>query len=139
MKRALVLSPTGRPLPLSRDTLLDAAEDRWNGHVREPQPNPDLKVAATLQVDPPGETGFTIDLAEGYSSLSCDGTPDQNITVAAWVRSLMPEDLDRVIVADQAWTMHAELPHGVTAEEIKANIVDHSVPGWNENDPDLQS
>ena len=70
-------------------------------------------------------------------SINLDGPQEQNLATAAWLRSLMPVETPRVIAFDGAWTMHVELTHGCTAESLRGNCVDHSVPGWDARDPDL--
>jgi hypothetical protein len=51
---------------------------------------------------------------------------------------LIPDDFPRVIVADGDFSCHVELVPGITEEQFRASVVDHSVPGWNDGDPDLQ-
>ena len=139
MKRAIVISPTGEPLPLEANALAAAAARRWPDQIvvkgeRDFLPG----IALTIDVRPVGAPGFNIDLLTDSTSVHMDGTPDQNIELAAWLRSLMPADAPRIIVCDQAWSMHAELPSGVTANKIRTTIVDHSTPGWDANDPALR-
>ena len=138
MKRAMIISPTGTPLPLTADTLVEAAQQHWPGRVNVLGPGERVKAALTIDVNPVGEPGFLIDLSSTGASIRLDGTPEQNVETAAWLRSLMPADAPRIIVCDQAWSMHAELPSGVTADKIRTTIVDHSTPGWDANDPALR-
>lgn len=88
-------------------------------------------------VQRPGEAPFSITRSRDGLSVSADGTPTQNAEVAAWVRGLLPGNFPRVIAFDMGWTGHADLPAGVTADEVLLGWVDHSVPGWNAGDPDL--
>lgn len=46
-------------------------------------------------------------------------------------------DFPRLIADDMGWGWHVDLVHGITAEQFVTSIVDHDVPGWNDNDPDL--
>ncbi|HEY0216755.1 MAG TPA: hypothetical protein VGC57_10225, partial [Cellulomonas sp.] len=78
-----------------------------------------------------------IDYWRDRTAITTDGTIPQRAEVAAWVRSLLPADAPRLIAFDTGWFSHVELVHGITAEDFLANVVDHSVPGWNEGDPDL--
>ena len=78
-----------------------------------------------------------IDRSRDGFSISCDGTRAQNAEVAAWYRSLLPPDFPRLITDDMGWGWHVDLVHGITAEQFVTSIVDHDVPGWTDNDPDL--
>jgi len=44
----------------------------------------------------------------------------------------------RMIVTDGGLDVHAELPYGVTAEQIAITMIDHSTPGWKDDDPELE-
>ena len=55
----------------------------------------------------------------------------------AWIRSLLPVDFPRVIALDGGWNGHVELAPGITADQVMANWVDHSVPGWDAGAPDF--
>ena len=133
----IISRPTEGFLPVSLDKLPAAARERWGGCVMERRRSVVPDAVLTLEVEPPGEPEFTIEVMRGPRSINLDGTPEQNYATAAWLRSLMPADAPRVIVFDGAWSMHAVLAYGCTAESLRAATVDHSVPGWHEGDPDL--
>ncbi len=133
----IVSRPTEGDLPVSLDDLGAAARERWGAWVTERHTSVVPNAVLTLEVEPPGEPEFTVEVMRGPRSINLDGTPVQNYATAAWLRSLMPADAPRVIVFDDAWSMHADLTYGCTAEGLRAGTVDHSVPGWDAGDPDL--
>jgi hypothetical protein len=125
------------PLPLAVADLVRAAAERWGEHA-DVKENPLESLDANIWLEIPGQTFFQIDYTKDHSAIHCDGTDEQNIEVALWVRSLIPDDFPRVIVADGDFSCHVELVPGITEEQFRASVVDHSVPGWNDGDPDLQ-
>ena len=70
--------------------------------------------------------------------MSMDGLPEQNLETVVWLRSLMPKDAPRMVVSNSGFDTHAELPFGVTVEEIATRMVDHTVDGWNDGDPEFE-
>ena len=134
---AMIFCPGQVPLPISADALVAAAEARWPGETihRLPTENQKNTAVKVLGEEP---ASFTIRPFQGNMLIGVDGTPEQNVLVAAWLRSIMPEEAPRIIVTDDGLSTHAELPFGVTAEQVAATMVDHGVPGWDADDPDWQ-
>jgi hypothetical protein len=131
----LIAAPSSIALPMSAEELDAAALRRWGAAVRiydEPG------LATNIKIDVPGQSFFQIDYMDDLRSVHCDGTEQQQIEVALWVRSLLPDDFPRVLACDQAWTFHVDLVPGMTEDEFWAAIVDHSVDGWDAADPDLR-
>ncbi len=138
MSGMIVSRATRGRLPLELAQIEDAAVARWGDHVHARRSTVVTNSALTLDVTPPGEPEFTIDVMADLESVNMDGTPEQNYDTAAWLRSLMPQDTPRVIVYDGAWTTHSELTHGATGDSLRHAAIKHDTPGWNANDPDLQ-
>lgn len=79
----------------------------------------------TVQINRPTEPFFQI-FYLGEEAVSTDGTPEQAIEVAMWVRSLLPDDPGgRIWMVDQGFSGHVELTPGMTADDVKANWVEH--------------
>lgn len=138
MHGMIVARPRGGRLPLDVGAVVAAARRRWGAAVQVRRDPPGLHSVLTLEVEPVGETFFHVDVMDDLGSVNLDGTPEQNLATAAWLRSLMPAEAARMIVFDVAWTMHAELRHGCTAQSLRAALVDHAVPGWDADEPDLR-
>jgi hypothetical protein len=135
MNRMLIAAPSGVALPLSADELNAAARRRWRTAVRiDDEPG----LATNIKIDVPGQSSFQIDYTGRHTAIRCDGDERQQIEVAVWVRSLIPDDFPRVIACDNMWSRHVDLVAGITEEQFRASVVDHSVPGWNDGDPDLR-
>ena len=132
---AMVFCPSQVPLPIQADTLIAAAEARWPDQTKIHLPT-ESDNSTSVEVFGEEPAPFLIDLFEGNMLIGVDGTPGQNVLVAAWLRSVMPEEAPRIIVTDDCLSTHAELPFGVTAEQVAATMVDHGVPGWDADDPD---
>jgi hypothetical protein len=84
----------------------------------------------TVQIDRPTEPFFQI-FYLGEEAISTDGTPEQAIEVALWVRSLLPDDPGgRIWMVDQGYSGHVELVPGMTAGDVKTGWIEHdtSVP-----------
>ena len=85
----------------------------------------------------PREPDFAIAHFRDNKMLGLEGTAQQNARLAAWIRALLPEQAPRVIAGDHAWQGHVDLAFGITPERVLATWVDHSVRGWDANDPEL--
>lgn len=134
MDDLLIASPSGVPLPVTPERLLAAIEDRWPGrtHISTPSPN----VALTVWIEPEDDSAFSISLNADSTSIWSDGTPEQNVDTAVWIRSLLP-DGPRIVAFNSDWTWHVELVPGMTRETYATSVIDHSVPGWNAADAEL--
>lgn len=131
----VIASPKQAPL-LDAACLIAAAEARFGPRATvnvRPEGPTDVELGVALPGDPP----YSITRSRDGSSISVDGTPAQNADVAAWLRSLLTPGFPRLIAFDMGWSGHAELPAGVTAEEIANRWIDHRLAGWNAGDPDL--
>ena len=138
---ALIFCPSQELLPITRDQLIEASRTRWpdrNDPGASDNPNTKQPPGVSIDVHPENQYPFVLDLHNGGLLISMDGLPEQNVETAAWIRSLMPEDAPRMVVGDGGFSTHAELPFGVTPEQIASTMVDHGVEGWNDDDPDLQ-
>lgn len=130
---AIIFSPGPTShLPVKAGVVADACEGRWPGRIEYEDAGEDGR-DIHMWIQPEGETGFHIDIYA--ETIGLDGTSEQNVRLAAWLRSLMPEDSPRLVVADGGVNVHAELPHGVTPEQVATSMVDHSVEGWDADDP----
>lgn len=132
----IISSTTSVPL-ISADELVTAAIERFGHSARivgdTGLPNTDQSIDVVLE----GEPGFLISHDRGGDAIRCDGMPEQNAQVAAWIRSLLPADFPRLIAYDGSWGWHVELTHGITAEEFLANEINHDDPHWADGDSDL--
>jgi len=135
---AMIFSPAQVPLPIGEHALIAACQQRWpdqtTARVRR-----GARCEVSVDTRAVDECPFVLSLYEGHMMIGMDGTPQQNVVTAAWIRSLMPWDAPRMVVANQAFSVHAELPFGVTPDEIAATMVDHSVAGWDADDPEMQA
>lgn len=104
------------PLPLTVDALLEAAQVRWPDGVRVVDAAP-RKIALRLDVIAEGP-GFSITAMHDFSSITLDGTPEQNADVAVWLRTLMPADGPRIVAFDSGLTAEIELTPGMTVADL---------------------
>lgn len=134
---ALIFCPSQVPLPIRADTLITAAEARWPGKTKTYPPTCHDK-STSIEIFGEEPAPFFVNLFEGNLLISVDGTPEQNVVAAAWLRSLMPQDAPRMVVGDKGFGVHAELPFGVTPDQIASTMIRHDSDDWNADDPDLQ-
>jgi hypothetical protein len=124
----IILSPDGVPLGLDPGRFDAAVKQQWPGQWEQQAVLGTAEV--TLGITIPGETWFQVDLSAAGRSVRTDGTWPQAARVAAWVRSLLPPGFPaRVWLIDQAYTGHADLPAGVTADHVAAGWLDHALHG----------
>ena len=123
-------------MPITAEKLVMECRRQWAEKVTV-YPTDHNELAA-VGIEPEDEVSLTITLYNGGMLIGMDGLPEQNVKLAAWLRSLMPEDAPRIVVGDKGFSVHAELPYGVTPEQVASSMISHSVPGWNADDPDLQ-
>jgi len=137
LRGALIFCPSQVQLPITREQLATASEERWPKCVSiRFGENSTTKVAIGVQAQ--GEDFFMLNLYEDGLLIGMDSTPELTVRNAAWVRSLMPEDAPRIVVSDKSFSLHAELPYGVTPEQIAATLVEH-IEGWDTDDPDFST
>ena len=135
---ALIFCPNQAQLPITREQLDEASKQRWPGRgTSYYAEESDSRI--TICIEPEDEYSFVLNLYEGGRLIGMDSTPEFTVRNAAWVRSLMPEDAPRIVVSNSGFDVHAELPFGVTPEEIAATLVDHRVEGWDTDDPDFST
>lgn len=127
---------TGRHPLLPVASLVEALKERYGDDVTVQPGPPGLKVDSYLYVTLPHERLTITTFVEG-TSVSLESGDDEVTDALAWYRSLLPADFPRVIAFDPGWNGHVELPAGVRGRDIAAGWVDHSVEGWNADDPDL--
>lgn len=138
LREVIVASPSGAALDVTAANLMTLASARWGEPAVTSHASDLPNTAVTIRVTPDGEPGFQIDLAADRRSVSADGTPEQNAEVALLVSRALPADHPRVIAFDQGWTVHVDLTADMTLEELTSRLVDHSVDGWDADDPDLR-
>ncbi len=132
---AIVFCPNGAVLPITPEALVGACQDHWPNQTKAV--SPDAVSLTSIEIHPDNDHMFGIRLFTGGQVLGLDGRPEQNVMVAAWLRSLMPADSQRIVVAQEGLGCHADLPFGVTPEQIASTMIDHTVLGWNDGDPDF--
>lgn len=135
MDALLITSPSGAPLPLTVGEFAAAFGAEWG--ERSWQAEATEEAAATFSVEPVGETAYSVSLARDGKSIWTNGLPEQNIRTAVWLRSLLREPAPRIIAFNSSWTWHVDLVPGITEAQFRASVVDHSVPGWDDDDPEL--
>ena len=132
----IILSPRGIPL-IDAGALAAAARQRWGDavsvHVRERGG----EAVVDLDVRPEDAPSFLLVLSADGTSITVDGTDEQDLETAAWVRSLLPVDFPRVVLFDDHDVWHADLLPGATAESIHTGRVTHDDPDWAAGDPDF--
>lgn len=134
----MIISRVCKAPLLSGAEFAAAVTARFGQHVSVFGNEGEPPVEHGVDVRPPGEPGFAIAWLPRSGIISVDGTREQNAMVAAWVRSQLPADFPRVIAYDDDWSWHVDLVWGITSEQVLANTVSHSDPGWNAGDPDLR-
>ena len=138
LREVIVASPSGAALDVAAADLVTLASARWGAHAVTSHASDLPNTTTTIRVTPDDKPGFRIDLVEDGQSVSADGTPEQNADVALLVNRALPAERPRVIAFDQGWTVHVDLTAGMTLDDLKSRLVDHSVPGWNADDPELR-
>lgn len=126
-----IWSPDGPgPFSLHRDYLADAARERWGEAASFYVATPGVPWSLIVTVRPPDGEDFEIDLAWDRQSVSLDMlTEDDVAEPAAWIRSLLPDDPGgRIWIIRGDLACHAELPAGVTAEQIRTGWTYHEKP-----------
>jgi hypothetical protein len=115
----MIVSPSGESLPVELDQLVDAAQRRWPGMVRQ-APDPDDGAPLTLEVQPEGEPFFQVIALGPVRQVATDGTWEQALEVAALTTSLIPPE-----AFDSEWwftsedlTGHTVLRAGMTSDAI---------------------
>ena len=79
-------------------------------------PFPDSFIDVTPQSEPP----FQVSVADDHASCGMDGLPAQNLRVAVSLRAELPEAASRLILLDLDSEKYADLPWGVTADQVEA-------------------
>jgi hypothetical protein len=128
MPRMIIVSPDPVGFAIDRHCFEEAAVERFSDQVNLiPEPTDDLSPAdVTASISRPGEPEFQIFHFQNGDMISPDGTTEQAVEVALWVRSLLPDDPGvRVWFVDQGYTGHAELVPGMTEDDIKTGWVEH--------------
>jgi hypothetical protein len=113
---------------LDREELMAAAQARWGDAVTMYV----APVVWSLSVDvrQPGGQDFEIYLAWDRQSVSLAMlTEDDLAEPAAWIRSLLPEDPGgRIWIIRGDLACHADLPAGITADQIRKSWIYHENP-----------
>jgi len=126
MAELIVWSPVEGVVHLTDADFRAAAERKWTGAVtfrtsEDPQMPP-----VTADVEVPGQRSFQVFLLRGGDAVVTDGSEEQMAEVAAWVRSLLPEEPGgRIWFTDPGCTGHYDLPHGVTPQDVIGSWVEH--------------
>lgn len=124
-----VWSPDGPgPFSLDRDHLVDSARRRWRDNAKVYIPSGIWSLS--VEVRPDDGEDFDISLAWDRHSVSISMlTEDDVAEPAAWIRSLIPDDPGgRIWVIRGDLASHAELPAGVTADQIRDSWIYHENP-----------
>ena len=132
----ILACPSGAPL-MTADHLIGAAQEQFGPALRVRPSREEWETDYHLYVTLPGDPEFAIAHFADNLMLGLEGTPRQNARASAWIRSLLPAGAPRIIAGDREWRGHADLTYGITPEGVIAGWVDHSVRGWDANDPDL--
>ena len=128
MPNMIIVSPDPVGFALDRCRFEEAAIDRFSDQVKVIPEPPGWKspVDVTASISRQGEPEFQIFHFQNGDMISTDGTTEQAVEVALWVRSLLPDDPGvRIWFVDQGYTGHAELVPGMTEDDIKAGWVEH--------------
>lgn len=80
----------------------------------------------SVDIDPPGEPGFSVRLGQGRSAVGIDGMLDQNVRVIAALRAVIPAGTARIVALDPDRGVFVDLPAGVTADQISSGWQDFS-------------
>jgi hypothetical protein len=126
------MTPDKEPFHISPGRFKAAVDATWPGRWQEMNISEFKSYSAGLEL--PGESQYKMDLYPEGDAVGTDGTWPQAVRTAVWVRSLIPADYPgRVWLMDEAFDGHAELPAGVTAEQVVAGWLDHEVHGYPED------
>jgi hypothetical protein len=99
---------------IARGLLRIYPRDAVSEVITSPPPLPQ----SSVQVDPQDESSFSVRLDADGSGCGIDGVPLQNARVAAALRAEMPREATRIVAIDTRAGAFAELPWGVSAEQI---------------------
>ncbi|MEN1976096.1 hypothetical protein [Cellulomonas olei] len=112
-----------------------AAGRRWPD-ARILHLEPPWAAAVNVQVDG-ADGGFQIDYHRNRRAFWCDALWSKWGEVAAWLRSVVPDDGRLLVAVDAALTMHVTLTPGITAAEFENRMVSHDAPAWIEREPEV--
>ncbi|MFI2753154.1 hypothetical protein ACGIF2_06945 [Cellulomonas sp. P22] len=116
------------PLLLTADDLHAAAQERWGDDVVIV---PSRHERVEFRRDVIAGFGFYISVMKRFLSINIDGTPEQNIDAAVWLRSLMPADGPRIVAFDSGLTADVVLEPGMTIADLSAAAARSSSSiGW---------
>ena len=120
-------------IPLTADRFAEVARRRWpDASVRRLRP----PRASAVDVQVVGPAGvYRISYFRDRRSFSCDALWPGWGEVAAWLRSVVPDDGQLLVAVDAALTMHVTLTPGITAAEFESRAVSHADPGWTAREP----
>lgn len=122
-------------IPLTAERFAEVARRRWPGAVVR-QLRPPRASAVNVQVVGPAGL-YQISYFRDRRSFSCDALWPTWGEVAAWLRSVVPDDGRLLVAVDAALTMHVTLTPGITAAEFETRVVLHHAPGWVEREPEV--
>lgn len=129
----MIITRVGQEPLFDVETLAGAVVSVFPGTWRTFGPNGGPMVWA-VDVTPAGQPGFVVSLNSDFTSVHCDGTPEQAAAVAAAVAQVA-SGTSRLIAFDQSWGWHVDLHPGITPEQVLAGRVVHD-EHW--SDPGLQ-
>lgn len=121
-----IVDSTGEALDLDSGRFVAAARERWDGQVTSAVFDLHENNLCTIEVQPVDGPAFQIMLLGPETQVSTDGTDEQALEVAAWVRSLLPaNNSSEVWFIDEGFTGHAVLTLGMSADAVKSAWVEH--------------
>ncbi|WP_282946506.1 hypothetical protein [Cellulomonas endometrii] len=122
MLRDLIICCDGGavPLPLDTETLVREARARWGAQATH-LPGVTERVELRLDIAADGP-GYYITVLRSFDSINLDGTYEQNVETAVWLRSLMPSDAPAVVAFDSGYTAKVPLRPGMTADEFNGEV-----------------
>jgi hypothetical protein len=130
----MVISPDVASLGLEPDTFVAAAHEHWGDRVGvtgRTGPEIEVELEVVLEADDQHPAPFRVCLAHAGASVFTDGNWEQAADMAAWLRTLVPEDFAyRLWLVDHAFSGHAMLPPGVHADQLADLWLEHAKDGF---------
>lgn len=121
-----ITDSTGAALDLDPQAFVSAVRERWPGQVTREVLSPGGINLCTIEIEPANSDAFQIFLLGPETQVSTDGTDQQALEVAAWVRSLLPDEMpSEVWFFDEGFAGHAVLTPGITPDGIKLAWREH--------------
>lgn len=135
MSDGLIVTRVGNEPLVDVHTLAGALQSVFPGDWRTWDGEGAWPMSWSIDICPPGQSGFLVSLGGDRTGVHCDGTDEQCAVVAAAVAQVA-SGTSRLIGCGGDWAWHVDLYPGITPEQVLAGKVVHD-EHW--SDPELES